>query len=62
MGRALGVAAGPDSVTFFSKAKPKKEEKKKKKKKKKKFLFFFPLKMLPTLIWYFTEAIAEIRC
>ena len=25
IGRALGVAAGPDSVTFFSKTKPKEE-------------------------------------
>ena len=46
LGGVLGVAAGPDSVAFFLKTKPKEE---------KKWFFISPLKMLPILIWYFTQ-------
>ena len=42
-----GMATGPDSVLFFSKTKPKQE----------KVFFKFPLKMLPTLIRYFTQGL-----
>ena len=47
MGGASGGASGPDSVTFFSKAKPKEE----------KVFFLFLLKTSPTLIWYFVEGL-----
>ena len=50
VGGALGMAAGPDSVAFFSKTKPKEE----------KVLFFlFPS---PTLIWYFTHGLKLSDC
>ena len=47
MGGALGVAACPDSVAFFSKIKPKEV----------KVFLKFPFKMSPTLIWYFTRGL-----
>ena len=49
MGGALGVAAGPHSVPFFSKTKL----------KEKKSVFLVPLKMSPTLIWYFTQGVYQ---
>ena len=45
IGGTFSVAAGLDSVTFFSKTKPNEEN----------VSFLFPLKMSPTLIWYFTQ-------
>ena len=51
MGMALGVAAGPDSVAFSSKTKPKEEGS----------VFLFPLKVSLTLIWYFTQGLKTKR-
>ena len=48
---ALGMAIGLDSVTFFLKNQA----------ERRKCGFLFPLKMLTTLIWYFTQGFKTKR-
>ena len=47
-GRALGMAAGLESVASFSKTKPKEEK-----------VVLFPLKMSPTLISYLIQGVKQ---
>ena len=49
MGRALGVAAGPDSVLCSRKPSRKKKQR----------CVLIPLKMSPTLMWYFTQGLMK---